>query len=189
VMFEGSSILNHVKTGKVRALASTGRKRAQATPDLPTVSEAGFVTKTTPYGAAPPVNPMLLALASGATFVARSFSGDIDHLSDTIKKGINHRGFALIDIFQPCVSFNHKNTFAWYRERVYKLENEKGYDTGDKEAALKKSQEWGDRIPIGVIYETAMPTYEDQIPALKKGPLVRQEADPKRVGSLFAEFK
>jgi 2-oxoglutarate ferredoxin oxidoreductase subunit beta len=176
---------NHDITYLVHDNQVYGLTKGQASP----TSEAGFVTKTTPYGASPPVNPMLLGLASGATFVARSFSGDIDHLSAMIKKGISHKGFALIDIFQPCVSFNRRNTYAWYRERVYKLEEEKGYDTADKGTALSKSQEWGDHIPIGVFYETAMPAYEDQIPALKKGPLVTQKLDPKRVESLFAEFK
>ncbi|MBI4284118.1 MAG: 2-oxoacid:ferredoxin oxidoreductase subunit beta [Chloroflexi bacterium] len=158
--------------------------KGQASP----TSDLGFVTKTTPYGAAPPINPLALAIVSGASFVGRSFAGDIEHLADLIKKGVTHRGFALIDILQPCVSFNHVNTFQWYRERVYKLENESGYDPGDKKAALEKAQEWGDRIPIGIFYQTALPTYEEQLPALSQGALVRQEIDPGRVEKLFAEF-
>jgi len=111
-----------------------GLTKGQASP----TSDVGFVTKTTPYGAASPVNPIALAIVSGASFVARGFAGDVDHLSNLIKKGITHRGFALIDILQPCVSFNSKNTFKWYRERVYKLEDER-YDPSDKRAALGKA--------------------------------------------------
>jgi 2-oxoglutarate ferredoxin oxidoreductase subunit beta len=175
---------NHDITYLVHNNQVYGLTKGQASP----TSDLGFVTKTTPYGATNPVNPVALAIVSGASFVGRSFAGDVGHLSNLIKKGITHRGFALIDILQPCVSFNHKNTFQWYRERVYKLESEDGYDPGDKKAALEKAQEWGDRIPIGIIYRTELPTYEEQLPALSKGPLVRQGIDPGRVEKLFAEF-
>lgn len=157
--------------------------KGQASP----TSDVGFITKTTPYGAVSPVNPIALAIVNGASFVGRGFAGDIDHLTNLIKKGIAHRGFALIDILQPCVSFNFKNTFQWYKERVYKLEDER-YDPSDKKAALEKALEWGDKIPIGIIYEENLPVYEDQLPALSKGPLVRHEIDPSRVETLFAEF-
>ncbi len=120
--------------------------------------------------------------------MGRSFAGDVEHLSELIKKGITHKGFALIDILQPCVSFNHKNTYSWYRERGYKLENEDGYELGDKKAALEKALEWGEKIPIGVIYRKELPVYEEQLPALGKGPLVTQKIDPRRAQSLIAEF-
>ncbi len=161
-----------------------GLTKGQASP----TSDFGFVTKTTPYGAVSPLNPITLAIVSGASFVSRSFAGDTDHLSYLIKQGITHRGFALIDILQPCVSFNHKNTFSWYRERIYKLEDEHGYDPSDKKLALEKAQEWGERIPIGIIYREELPVYEDQLPALSKGPLVHQGIEPTRVKELFAEF-
>jgi 2-oxoglutarate ferredoxin oxidoreductase subunit beta len=175
---------NHDITYLVHNNQVYGLTKGQASP----TSDFGFVTKTTPYGAVSPVNPLALAIISGASFVGRGFAGDVDHLSDLIKKGISHRGFALIDILQPCVSFNHKNTFEWYRERVYNLEDEDGYDPGDKKAALEKAQEWGERIPIGIIYNEELPVYEDQLPALSKGPLVSQGIDPARVEKLFAEF-
>ena len=175
---------NHDITYLVHNNQVYGLTKGQASP----TSDLGFVTKTTPYGAVSPVNPVALAIVSGASFVARSFAGDVDHLSSLIKKGITHRGFALIDILQTCVSFNHKNTFQWYRERVYKLEGEDGYDPGDKKAALERALEWGERIPIGIIYRKELPVYEDQLPALSKGALVRQGIDPARAGKLFAEF-
>jgi len=174
---------NHDITYLVHDNQVYGLTKGQASP----TSDVGFITKTTPYGAASPVNPIALAIVSGASFVARGFAGDIDHLSNVIKKGITHRGFALIDILQPCVSFNHRNTFQWYRERVYKLEDEK-YDPSDKKAALGKALIWGERIPIGIIYDENLPVYEDQLPALSVGPLVKQKIDPRRVEKLLAEF-
>jgi 2-oxoglutarate ferredoxin oxidoreductase subunit beta len=175
---------NHDITYLVHNNQVYGLTKGQASP----TSDPGFVTKTTPYGASNPINPIALAIVSGATFVGRSFAGDIEHLSSLIKKGITHKGFTLIDILQPCPSFNHKNTFQWYRERVYKLEGEDGYDPGDKKAALEKALEWGEKIPIGIIYREELPVYEDQLPALRQGPLVRQGIDPNRVEKLFAEF-
>jgi len=174
---------NHDITYLVHDNQVYGLTKGQASP----TSDVGFITKTTPYGAASPVNPIALAIVSGASFVGRGFAGDIDHLANLIKKGITHRGFALIDILQPCISFNHKNTFQWYRERVYKLEDEK-YDPSDKKAALEKALIWGERIPIGIIYEENLPVYEDQLPALSVGPLVKQKIDPRRVEKLLAEF-
>ena len=175
---------NHDITYLVHNNQVYGLTKGQASP----TSDTGFVTKTTPHGAVSPVNPIALAIVCGASFVGRSFAGDIAHLSDIIKKGIAHRGFALIDILQPCVSFNRKNTYQWYRERLYKLESESGYDPGDKKAALEKALEWGEKIPVGVIYRNELPVYEDGLPALTKGPLVRQGIDPARVERLLAEF-
>jgi len=174
---------NHDITYLVHDNQVYGLTKGQASP----TSDVGFITKTTPYGAASPVNPIALAIVSSASFVARGFAGDIDYLSRLIKKGITHRGFALIDILQPCVSFNHKNTFQWYRERVYNLEDEK-YDPSDKKAALEKALIWGEEIPIGIIYEEDLPVYEDQLPALSDGPLVKQKIDSRRVEKLLAEF-
>ncbi len=157
--------------------------KGQASP----TSDRGFVTKTTPHGAPAPLNSLAVAIAAGGTFVARGFSGDVEHLAGLIKSGIQHRGFALIDILQPCVSFNHQNTYAWYKERVYKLE-EAAYKPGDRSAAMEKALEWGERIPIGVIYRQERPAFEDELAVLRKGPLVKQTIDPMQVGSLLDEF-
>ncbi len=160
-----------------------GLTKGQASP----TSDPGFVTKTTPLGSGQPLNPLALALASEISFLARGFAGDIEHLSALLKMGIEHRGFSMIDILQPCVTFNHKNTHQWYRERVYKLETPE-YDTGDKLAAFAKAQEWGDRIPIGLIYRKERPVYEEQLPALSKEPLVRQMIEPERIEKLLDDF-
>jgi 2-oxoglutarate ferredoxin oxidoreductase subunit beta len=157
--------------------------KGQASP----TSDQGFVTKTTPHGASTPLNSLAVAIAAGGTFVARGFSGDIEHLTGLIESGIQHRGFALIDILQPCVSFNHKNTYAWYKERVYKLEDT-AYRPSDRSAAMEKALEWDERIPIGIIYQQERPTFEDELTVLRKGPLVKQTMDPMQVGALLDEF-
>ncbi|MBI2820865.1 MAG: 2-oxoacid ferredoxin oxidoreductase [Acidobacteria bacterium] len=132
-------------------------------------------TKSTPRGNVElPINPLALAIVSGATYVARAFSGDPEHMADLIAGGIAHRGFALIDVFSPCVTYNKVNTYPWFKQRVYKLEGEAGYDASRTEGALQKSFEWGDRIPLGLFYKDAQPIYEESEPVLRQGPLVRQ---------------
>ena len=175
---------NHDITYLVHNNQIYGLTKGQTSP----TSDIGFVTKTTPQGAPPPINPITLAIAAGASFVARAFAGDIDYLSQIIKQGINHRGFALIDILQPCVSFNHKNTYQWYKERVYKLEQDGNYDISDKNAAFKKAQEWGEHIPIGVFFREDRPTYESEFPALGKDTLVSQPIEPLKTEKLLAEL-
>ena len=174
---------NHDITYLVHNNQVYGLTKGQASP----TSDSGFVTKTTPHGAPSPVSPLALAIVSGAAFVARGFAGDVTHLSGLIKKGIIHKGFSLVDILQPCVSFNHKNTYEWYRERVYKLDDEE-YDPSDKIAALEKAMEWGDRIPTGILFRQERPTFEEQFPVLAGGTLVEQEIDPGRVEKLLNEF-
>lgn len=139
-------------------------------------TEKGRVTKTSPQGSIEqPVNPLALALAAGATFVSRSWSGDLNHLTDTIARAIEHRGYALVDVLQPCVSFNRPYDYDFYRPRVHNVEDEPAYDPEDLMAAFRWAQEWGDRIPIGVLYQVEdRPAYEEQEPALAAGPLVGQ---------------
>ncbi len=139
-------------------------------------SRIGMKTKSMPFGNVDaPVNPISLALAAGATFVARGFSADQKHLTELIKKAIQHKGFSFLDVFSPCVTYNHDNTFQWFRPRVKKLEESEGYDPSDFQAAVEKSLLWGDEIPIGLFFErTDVPTAHDAEPVLKPGPLVHQ---------------
>lgn len=131
-------------------------------------------TKSTPRGNVElPLNPLALAITAGATYVARGFSGEAKQLADLIAGGIAHRGFALIDVFSPCVTYNKVNTYPWFKERVYKLEDE-AWDTSDYHKSMAKTFEWGDRIPLGVFYQSNQDTYEDSEPIFKKGPLVKQ---------------
>ena len=160
-----------------------GLTKGQASP----TSDFGFITKTTPQGADLPLNPIALAIVAGATFVARGFAGDIQHLSQLIVQGIQHRGLALIDILQPCPTFNHQNTFAWFRERVYKLDAGEHAPT-DRRAALDRAQEWGERIPIGVVYTGERATFEERLPGPARGPLVNRDLDPMEAEKLLVEF-
>lgn len=175
---------NHDITYFVHNNQIYGLTKGQASP----TSDFGMVTGTTPQGASNPIDPVALAVAAGASFVGRGFAGDGEHLTALMKEAITHKGFALVDILQPCVSFNHKNTFGWYRERVYHLNETPGYDPTNRLAAFEKALEWGDRIPIGIIYRKEEATYEAQIPALKSGSLVRKEINPRLVDSLLDSF-
>lgn len=148
-----------------------GLTTGQASP----TTTKGHKTKSTPRGNVElPINPLALALVSGATYVARGFSGETKQLADLIAGGIAHHGFALVDVFSPCVTYNKINTYPWFKQHVYKLEDEKSYDTSDIEAAFGRSMEWEPKIPIGVFYRGEELTYEDCEPVLKNGPLVRQ---------------
>jgi len=149
-----------------------GLTKGQASP----TSAEGFVTKAQPEGVPSiPFNPIAVAVAMKAGFVARGFAGMIDHLSELIKQGIAHPGFALIDVLQPCVSFNKVNTFAWYKQRCDPLPP--GYDFMDWEAAIKVASKWGDKIPIGIIYRNDRPAFEEHFPVLDHGPLVGRDVD------------
>lgn len=141
-------------------------------------SEFGMKTKSAPGGSLEPhLNPMALALAAGCGFVARGFSGEIKQLQQLYQEGIQYKGFALIDVFSPCVTFNKQNTFGWFKERVYKLEDT-DHDPSDLNQAFARAQEWGEKIPIGILYRNPhpRPTLHEIEPALKDGPLVSQKA-------------
>jgi len=154
-------------------------------------------TVSTPAGVLEePVNPIGLALSEGATFVARGFAGDIPHLTQLYIEALQHKGFALVDVFQPCVTWNRINTFAWFRERVYKLE-ESGWDPHDRTKAFELSltafheltctpEEC--RVPIGVIFrEEGRPTYEEGIEAAKT-PGWQHAEKPRDVSGLMARL-
>jgi 2-oxoglutarate ferredoxin oxidoreductase subunit beta len=115
-------------------------------------------------------NPLAVALALNAGFVARGFSGDGDQLCELIQSGIRHRGFALIDILQPCVSFNRFNTHKWYQERIEKID--KTHDTSNRTAALRIALQEEDRIPTGIFYRRERPTFTDHIDKLKDRALI-----------------
>jgi 2-oxoglutarate ferredoxin oxidoreductase subunit beta len=139
-------------------------------------SETGMKTKTTPHGNLEQMlNPMALALASGCGYIARGFSGQPKHLMKLYVDGIRHPGFALIDVFSPCVTFNKVQTYDWFRQRVYKLE-ETGHDPANFHGAMDKALEWGEKIPIGLLYRNPNPppSLHEQDPGLQSGVLVRQ---------------
>ncbi len=153
-----------------------GLTTGQASP----TSLKGMKSKTTPYGVIEePFNPISTAINGGATYVARGFAGDPAHLRILIKNAIAHRGFGLVDVFQPCVTFNKLNTYQWFNERIYKLE-ETDHDPSDKDAAMKKAFEDSksdyEKVPIGLFYRVKKPTYESQLPQIEDKPIVEHDA-------------
>lgn len=161
-----------------------GLTKGQASP----TSMTGFVTKTQPRGTvSEPFNPIAVAVAMKAGFVARGFSGKIDHLAGLIRQGIEHKGFSLIDVLQPCVSFNKINTFGWFNQRCYELGSE--HDPENRSAALTLAEEWGERIPIGLIYKNQRATFESHYPILQRGPLAGQPVSREALGSLLKLYQ
>ena len=151
-------------------------------------SQKEFKSRTTPYGVVEePINPLSLAIATDASFVARSFSGDIKHLTKTIVEAIKHKGFSVVDVFQPCVTFNYVNTFSWFYQKVYKLE-EQGYDPSNRAQAFEKSLETGEKLPVGVFYKTEREVFEEELPQLKEMPLVDQSIENIDIEKLLSEF-
>ena len=153
-------------------------------------SQHGFISKSSPTGSLEQsFNPISAALALGATFVSRGFAGDMPHLTWLIEQALQHRGYSLVDVLQPCVSFNKINSYQWYQERVYKLQEEAGYDQTNLPAAFARSLEWGEKIPIGIFFQnTESKTFGSQITALKNGALVRQNFELQDIEDLKSEF-
>lgn len=160
-----------------------GLTKGQASP----TSMEGTVTKNQPSGVfSEQLNPVALAVALDCSFVARSFAGDGEHLKAMIKEAINHKGFALLDILQPCVTFNRVNTYEWYRKKTYYIEPD--YNPTDRIEAFRKALEWGDRIPVGVIYINNRPTFEDMVPVIRETPLIRQPVELSGLETTLQEF-
>lgn len=144
-----------------------------------------------------PINPISLSLSAGATFVARGFAGDIKYQTELIKEAVEHRGFSIIDTMQPCVTFNKKNTFQWFKERVYKL-GESGHNSKDKQKAIIRAQEWPlvkplikgekEKIPTGIFYQEERATFEEKIPQISQTPLVKQSLENIDISSLLGEL-
>lgn len=154
-------------------------------------SEVGYESKSTPFGNLDiPINPVSLALVSHASFVARGFVGDINHLAELFKAAIKHKGFAVVDVLQPCVIFNKVNTFEFFKERVEKIEPTKTFDE-----ALRLAMVWpptpenqGEKIPIGIFWAKERPTLESQLPQLERGALIKQSIDGRNLSSLLEKF-
>lgn len=160
-----------------------GLTKGQASP----TSLHGAKTDSTPSGLIDdPINPLTVALSAGCGFVARGFAGDLPHLTTVLTAALEYRGFSYVDVFQPCVSFNHVNTYAWFYERVVKLDT-LCHDPADRAAAWQRASET-ERLPIGVFYAVERPTYQDQLGVLKDGPLASRPLTPPDIGPLIKEF-
>ncbi|HUF43610.1 MAG TPA: 2-oxoacid:ferredoxin oxidoreductase subunit beta [Verrucomicrobiae bacterium] len=139
-------------------------------------SVKGMKTKSTPNGSAEnPIMPIPLAIAAGATYVARAYTGQVKHMVELIKGGIEHKGFALIDALSPCVTFNHDNSHEFFKQRTRKLED-LGHDPTDFAAAMKWGYEWDEEIPIGLFWKRSdLPSLDELEPVLAEGgPLARR---------------
>ncbi|MBS3731551.1 MAG: 2-oxoacid ferredoxin oxidoreductase [Desulfobacterales bacterium] len=160
-----------------------GLTKGQASP----TSERGFVTRAQPEGArSDSMNPVALALSQGAGFLARGYCGNKEQLGDLIRQGMEYPGFSLIDILQVCVSFNHVNTYDWYRERVFDV-NENGHRPGDLASAMKYAYPEDGRIPTGLIYRKETVPFTQRISRLNDGALLGQKYDADKVQALIEE--
>ncbi len=164
-----------------------GLTKGQTSPS----SAPGFVTKTTPHGAIEHnVSPLQLALTSGATFIAQSFSSDIKELTAIIEAGIQHKGFSFINVFSPCVTYNKVNTYDWFKENITKLSTIENYDPSNKGLALSTVAEH-DGLVTGIVYQdTETKSYAEQIesysPSLAKENIEIKEED---FNELMLQFK
>lgn len=161
-----------------------GLTKGQASP----TTELKMVTDVQPIGSMnEPLNPVLLAITLGAGFVARAFSGNREQLISIMKEAINYKGYALVDILQPCVTFNKTNTFQWYNKRVYKLAED--YDPSNKISAMEKAMEWELRIPTGILYRQEKQTFNDKLDFLREGPpLVERNVDLNKIKAYMKDF-
>lgn len=152
-------------------------------------SPKGYKSKSTPDGnIEEPLHPLRLALASGATWLGRAYAGDIPRLTELLRQANAHNGFAVLQILQPCVTFNREYTHIFFQENMYELGT--NYDPTNKEAAFAKTLEWGlKKIPIGVLYKVEQPSYEDQIPLIAKTPLVRQPLSKRNISPLLSAYR
>src|SRR4029078_3452590 len=162
------------------------------TGQLSPTSTKGMTTKSTPFGSLEnPINPIPLAIAAGATYVARGYTGQVKHLVELIKGGIQHKGFALIDAFSPCVTLNLENSHDFFKQRTFKLEDKK-HDPTDFAAAMKYGYEWGDGIAIGLFWKRKdLPALDQIESALKEGgPIARRPLgiSPQVAASLIREL-
>lgn len=162
-------------------------------------TDMGEKNKATPVPVSEiPINSLALALSAGASFIARGFAGDHKLETQLIIEGVRHKGFSIIDSMQPCVTFNHKNTYLWFYERIYNL-LEEGHDTKDIKKAFEKLEEWPlrrmsqigekERIPLGIFYQIERPTWEDNVPQIAQAPLVKQSFENRDITPLLEELR
>lgn len=155
------------RNSDISMIIHDNRNYALTTGQFTPTSPKGFKGKSTPKGSLEePFNPLELMLVSGATFIARGFSGNPNHLKKIIKQAILHKGFSFVDILQPCVVFY--NSFEFYRDKIYDL-NKKNHKVSDRKSAMRKIKEWNylngesKKIPIGIFYKIKKPTFEESV--------------------------
>jgi len=174
---EGGNHLIHAARGNhdITVLVHDNRVYGLTTGQVAPTAQKGFKSKSTPRGIIElPFNPLSLTLLAGATFLGQAFAGDTIFLKELIKQAILHKGFSLLNILQPCVTFNKINTYQYYQSRIYKLDN--NYLKENFEEALKKANQlYEERFPIGVIYQIKKPTFNEQLSQLSQKTLIERE--------------
>jgi 2-oxoglutarate ferredoxin oxidoreductase subunit beta len=162
-----------------------GLTKGQASP----TSQVGFKTPVQVAGVIlEPFNPLAVAIALDASFVARAYIGNADQTKEIFKKAINHKGYALVDVFQPCVTFNKLNTYQWFKDNTYCLED--SFDYHDRNLAFNKAIET-DKLPLGVFYINPERTpFEENIGVYEQDniPLFERDVDYSRLESLIGRF-
>jgi len=174
---EGGNHLIHAARGNhdITVLVHDNRVYGLTTGQVAPTAQKGFKSKSTPQGIIElPFNPLSLTLLAGATFLGQAFAGDAIFLKELIKQAILHKGFSLLNILQPCVTFNKINTYQYYQSRIYKLDN--NYPKENFEEALKKANQLSEeKFPIGVIYQIKKPTFNEQLSQLWPETLIEKK--------------
>ena len=175
---------NHNLSVFIHDNAVYGLTTGQTSPTSP----HDYISKSTPQGNPDyPLNPISLAIAAGATFVARGYAGDIAGTADLMTRANAHQGMAVLDILQPCVTFNKEYTHTYYRDNTYQLGPD--HDPKNKELAFKKALEWGEKqIPLGIFYQSDEPAYESLLPQIKDKPLADTPPAARDLTDLFKKF-
>jgi 2-oxoglutarate/2-oxoacid ferredoxin oxidoreductase subunit beta len=164
-----------------------GLTKGQASP----TSEQGMVTSTTPEGVYHGrFNPAAVAVALDCSWVGRTHTGDMQHMISMMRAAIEHRGFSLLEVMQPCVTYNKINTLKWYREKSYLVNQYGDFDPTDRMAAMARALEWGERFPIGLLYTNPKrPAMSDNVRVLAGGPLNADASRVKDVAPLLGSFR
>ena len=187
---EGGNHFLHAARGnhEITVLIHDNRVYGLTTGQTAPTSPKGFKSKSTPAGVIEiPINGLGLGIVQGASFVGRGFAGDIPHLQTLFEQAMQHKGFALVDVLQPCVTFNKINTYQYYRERVYKLE-QTGHDVTNKEAAVQKAVFETEKLGIGILYKEERSAYHEEIETLKEKTLVTQTITSPDLTAEFRKF-
>lgn len=162
-----------------------GLTKGQASP----TTETGYVTDVQVNGVIlEPFHSLEFALALGIGFIARGFSKNTEHLSGLIAEAINYKGFSLVEVLQPCISFNKLNTYEWYSNRIYSVNDDANYDPEDKSKAYQKAAEWGDRIPTGIIYKSQKKTYEEKSGLNNKIAVIEENIENIDINKIIKNF-
>lgn len=163
-----------------------GLTKGQASP----TTDSGYATNVQTDGVVlEPFRPLEIAIAIGCGFVARGYCAETEHLSWLIAEAAAYKGFSLIDVLQPCISFNKKNTYEWYAKRVYKVNEDPSYDLQDKFLAYQKAAQWGDKIPIGILYKKETQSYEEKTGINLRNPVIEEDISDIDISKLLSNFK